>query len=190
MPDLDVDALADRLSGLARELADLQRAVGWRSRAHDTPAIVAAREGLDRLCAEGLLAYVAGSDPDRVRLRTVAAGHFELALALDRQYGAAYRAFEATGDPAEVDRMLVAFAWSDGHPDYRDWLLSLCAVWVAAARRHVDPAPRFAAAARLAGACTEPRLAFDARRTLTDFEHFAVFAEQVVPRLRPPASAS
>gem|GEM_PF-6093059 len=86
------------------------------------------------------------------------------------------------GDIAQLREGLAAAVLLDRHDDYRDILMAMASLWVAAARADIDPRPYFQAAA-LTAHIGDPNNTGSTRHMLANFHKYAIFKEQVEPQL-------
>ncbi|MFL5734903.1 MAG: hypothetical protein ACJ78Q_17235 [Chloroflexia bacterium] len=91
-------------------------------------------------------------------------------------------------DAEQLRKGLAAAVLLNGRDDYRDILMALAALWLAAARAGIDPLPYFQEASRLA-TTDDPRGIGSTLDELANFHNYAIFKEQVEPYLpgRPGA---
>lgn len=89
---------------------------------------------------------------------------------------------ESKDDVLELEKGLAAVALLNGRDDYRDILMALAALWLAAARVGINPLPYFQAAAQLA-TTDDPYGTGSTRDELANFHTYAIFKEQVEPYL-------
>ena len=94
------------------------------------------------------------------------------------------RVLEQGGRAEWLDRGLAAASLDDQGRDYRDWLMSVGDLYLAANARGLEPRPAFQ---RLAERSSDEKPAggpTPTRRTLEHFEESAYFLTSVLPRLR------
>lgn len=85
-------------------------------------------------------------------------------------------------DIGQLRRRLAAAVLLNGHDDYRDILMALASLWLAAARAGIDPLPYFQEAAHMAGT-DDPYGIGSTRDMLANFHTYAIFEAEVVPYL-------
>lgn len=182
------------LAALVRSLAALEARAKQHERSHpiDVEAFLEASragdaavtafvsryrfDGGDDLADALIDAYRDADAPGRIWLRDqVSQLEAVRGKALGR-IGREARRFDAGDAAASIEPALVAVCVTDLEPDYRDTYMALGALWLAAARRGIDPAPSFGAVSALAA--SERTRAF-----LAGFTSSAFYASSIAPNL-------
>ena len=134
---------------------------------------------LDEICD----AYVK-ADPQRCALIRGVVHQHELRRLLGEYVGHCARLLEKGGRPQWLLRALAAASIEDQRVDYRDWLMALGDVYLAARTAGLDPSPelkRIGALSNVEGHRATPMPTSDA---LARFEESAYFATSILPRMR------
>jgi hypothetical protein len=126
----------------------------------------------------------ARSDPTRCALIRAIVQEREAHRLLDDYMAYAANVLRQGGRPEWVTRALAAASIDDQRRDYRDWLMTLGDIYLAANAGHVDPSPvlkRIADRSNREGHRAAPTSTHDA---LAGFEESAYFRTSVLPQLR------
>ena len=142
-----------------------------------------AREEVFELLSEICDAYVR-SDPQRCALFRGIVHQHEAMKLLDEYIGHAARILEGGGRPEWLDRALAALSIDDQRVDYRDWLMSLGVVYLAARTHGIDPAPALKRIGALSNSEPHAAAPTPTRDAMTGYEQSAYFATSILPRLR------
>ena len=133
-----------------------------------------ADELLDGLCP----AYLAATESQRQASRAAVANKRGVLSALLRYIGRAAQHLRAAGNREWLLRGLAAASIDDGRPDWRDLLLALAELYVAAEQTGIDPQPAFAAV----GALSNPQPAWTGATPMAEilarFHTYAVLRER------------
>ena len=135
---------------------------------------VALHAVIDELCA----AYVDGDNAARAEIRAFAAQRKSLGDVLGRFANQCAARVTCAADGPRVAQALTALAIENCPTDYRDTLMTLADLYVAAEQAGIDPRPLFAAASGLAtddfttGGCES------VARMLRDFHEYSVLRER------------
>ena len=134
---------------------------------------------LDQICD----AYLRADAHGCALIRGVMQEH-EMRRLLGEYVGHCARLLEKGGRPEWLDRALAAASIDDQRVDYRDWLVAVGDVYVAARTAGVDPSPalkRIGALSNAVGHRASPTPTSDA---LSHFEQSAYFLTSILPRMR------
>ena len=134
---------------------------------------------LDEICD-----LYARADADSCRrLRALVHEHEARGL-LEEYLSRCARVLEQGGKPVWLERGLAAASIDDQHRDYRDWLMALGDLYLAAYERGLQPG---AALQKIAERSSEEKPSggpTPTRQALARFEESAYFATSILPRLR------
>jgi hypothetical protein len=131
-------------------------------------------EFLDQLCP----AYLSATDEQRTEIRAAVSDKNGVLSAL---LGYVYRAAERIQSPADRDWLrwgLAAVSIENCRKDYRDVLLALAELYVAAERAGLAPQPDFRAVSRLSSRETPRGGTTPVRGILANFHRYAVLKER------------
>jgi hypothetical protein len=131
-------------------------------------------EFLDQLCP----AYLEATDEQRAAIRATASDKNSVMSAM---LGYIYHAAKQIQSPADREWLrwgLAAASIENCHWDYRDVLLALAELYVAAERAGLDPRPDFKAVSRLSGRETPRGGTTSVRGMLANFHRYAVLKER------------
>ena len=134
---------------------------------------------LDEICDQ-----YAGADPQRCALIRGVVHEHELRRLLDEYVGRCARLLEKGNRAEWLDRALAAASIDDQRRDYRDWLMSVGDVYLAARAAGLDPAMALKRIGALSNAEGHPATPTPTRVALERFEQSAYFATSILPRLR------
>jgi hypothetical protein len=129
---------------------------------------------IEQLCA----AYVAADQAGRAEIRAFAAQRKSLGDVLGRFANQAATRVTCAADGPRVAQALTALAIENCPTDYRDTLMTLADLYVAAEQAGVDPRPLFAAASELATDEFTPGGCESVARMLRDFHDSSVLRER------------
>ena len=134
---------------------------------------------LDEIC-DG---YVR-ADARRCALVRAVIHQHEVRRLLGEYVGHCARLLEKGGRPQWLDRALAGASIEDQRVDYRDWLMSLGDVYVAARTAGIDPSPALKRIGALSNAEGHRATPTPTSAALSGFEQSAYFATSILPRLR------
>ena len=124
------------------------------------------------------------SDGSRCALIRAVVHDHEAAQLLADYIGHASQMLAQGGRGEWLDRALAAASIDDQRRDYRDWLMSLGDVYLAANAKGIDPSPTLRRVAQLSNPQPHRAAPTPTREALAGFEKTAYFATSVLPRLR------
>jgi hypothetical protein len=108
----------------------------------------------------------------------------EIHRLLGEYVGHASQVLAKGGRPEWLDRALAAASIDDQRVDYRDWLMSLGDIYLAARTHGLDPAPAFKRVAEISNAQPHRAAPTPTKDAMSRFEQSAYFATSILPRLR------
>jgi hypothetical protein len=129
---------------------------------------------VEQLCA----AYVAGDGAERAEIRAFAAQRKSLGDVLGRFANQCAARVTCAADGPRVAQALTALAIENCPTDYRDTLMTLADLYVAAEQAGVDPRALFAAASELATDEFTPGGCESMARMLREFHGYSVLRER------------
>lgn len=134
---------------------------------------------LDEICDS-----YARSEPARCALIRGIVQEREAHRLLDDYVAYAAKVLRQGGRPEWVARGIAAASIDDQRRDYRDWLMTLGDLYLAANAAHVDPSPALKAIAERSNREPHRAAPTTTRDALAGFEESAYFRTSILPQLR------
>jgi len=171
-----------KLTDLKTRIAELdQRRREWKwSRDNPLQAISSEIvETLDELASF----YLGGTEKERAEIRSHLGKHIAFSNYIPAYVSARAKELKSPGDSDILLKALAAFSANDHRGDFRDELVQLGDLWLAAARAGIDPTTHFEKAASLSSDDAKDKGGTSMRTFLADFPKSAHFREAVKPEL-------
>lgn len=115
-------------------------------------------------------------------IRGIVHGH-EARILLDEYVGHASRVLRQGGRPEWLERGIAAASIDDQRRDYRDWLMSLGDLYLAAHAAHLDPSPVLKRIAERSNPERHEAAPTATRDALVTFEDSPYFVTSILPQL-------
>jgi hypothetical protein len=126
----------------------------------------------------------ARSDPLHCAIIRVVVHEREARILLEEYIGHASQVLKRGGRPEWLERGISAASIDDQRRDYRDWLMSLGALYLSAHAAHFDPSPVLKRIAERSNPERHPAAPAATREALAGFEDSSYFATAIRPQLQ------